>query len=342
MVCGGVYLESVDSDASGAVVTVGAPSLERLERVRSSPVPVGELLDWDGGPARRAAVDYYAASWLLVHWLVDVRPEAFVEFSRQFAAGSTPEAAWRTALPDFDPDRPGDLAALDAALGRYARGRLGRQRREGEARPAVGYFERAMPPAEVHAIRLEIWQFGSSRSTAALASEVEEAVQEDPAQPVALEYLAALEHADPLPYARRAVAGHPKDARAYTFLAESLSGPSQADERERALRRAAEIAPRNATALHNLADALLAGGKPLEALPVAREAAKLAPWSPPVLAGYAAVLSGLGQCADAIPVQQRAIDAVPDRAATAERRALARTLAVYSGQCHLSRDGVPP
>jgi len=330
-----VYMESVESEGDGAVVTVGAPPLERLERARSAPVPVAELLEWDGGPGRRPAVDYYASSWLLLHWLVHARPGAFAELVRELSAGSTPQAAWRAALPEYDPDGPGGLSELDAALARYARGKLARQRREGEPRPVVAYFEKPMPPAEVHAARLEIWQFGSGRRTALLRSEAEEAVEEDPAQPVALEYLAALEHADPLPYARRAVAGHPGDARAYTFLAESLTGPGQAEEREGALRRAAELAPRNAAALHNLADALLAAGKPVEALPVAREAAELAPWSPPVLAGYAAALSGLGQCAEAIPVQQRAIEAVPDRGTTADRRALAKGLARYSEQCRL-------
>ena len=336
-----VYMESVETDASGSVVTVGAPPPERLERARSSPVPVAELLEWDGSRGRRPAVDYYASSWLLMHWLVEERPRAFEALVRELSAGSPPEAAWHAALPEFDPDRPGGLSELDADLARHARAKLGRQRRQGEARPVVAYFERPMLPSEVHAVRIELWQFGSGRSTKALRSEVEEAVAEDPAHPVALEYLAALDHADPLPYARRAVAGHPNDARAYTFLAESLPGPGQAEEREAALRKAAEIAPRNAAALHNLAEALLADGKPLLALPAARQAAELAPWSPPVLAGYAEVLAGLGHCTEAIPVQQRAIEAIPDRGTTAERRALTKSLARYSEQCRVSGAAAP-
>lgn len=139
---------------------------------------------------------------------------------------------------------------------------------------------------------------------------------------------------DPLPYARRAVAGHPNDARAYTFLAEALRGPDRAAEREAAYRHAAELVPKNAAALHNLAEDLLASGKPAEALPVARQAALLAPWSPPVLAGYAASLAKLGQCSEAVAVQQRAIEAVPDRGTPEDRRMLQLKLAQYAEKCH--------
>jgi len=327
------YMESIDFDSSGSRVTVGAPVQDRLKRARKAKVPVSEVLAWEGGPGARPVLDYYSASWLLVHWLVHTRPGAFAQYADGLASGSTPEAAWRAALPAFDPDRPETLEALDAELAEYARAEMHRHRLHGEPRTVVAYFEKPMPPAEVHAVRLEIWQFGSEPNPKGLRAEVEEALLEDPAHPIALEYLAALERADPLPYARRAVRGHPNDARAQTFLAEALDGPVLAAEREAALRRAAEIAPRNAAALHNLAEALLQNGKASEALPVARKAAQLAPWSPPVLAGYAAVLASLGQCAEAIPVQQRAIDAVPDRGTASERRALVRKLDVYESQC---------
>ncbi|HVP69561.1 MAG TPA: DUF1570 domain-containing protein [Anaeromyxobacteraceae bacterium] len=327
------YMETVQSNSSGTTVTVGAPVADRLKRARRTPVPAGELLAWDGGPGERALLDYYATSWLLVHWLVSTRPNDFAAFERQLEAGLAPMAAWQAALPVFDPDRPGALDVLDEELASYARSELPVQRRRGDPLPIVAYFERPMAPPEVHAARLEIWQFGSEPNPRGLRSEIEEALLEDPAHPVALEYLAAVEHADPLPYARRAVAGHPNDVRAQTFLAEALDGPILVNEREAALRRAAQIAPRNVAALHNLAEALLANGKAAEALPVARLAAQLAPWSSPVLAGYAAVLSSLGQCAEAIPVQQRAIDAVPDRGSPTERRALVRKLGAYESQC---------
>jgi len=329
-----VYMESVEADPGGRVVTVGAPPPDRLERARAAKVPVREILSWDGGAAKRRPVDYYAGSWLLVHWLINARPQAFAELQRQLAAGSTPEVAWRTAFPRIDPDRAGDLEALDEELLAYARGKLPVARSEGGPPSAVGYFERAFPPVEVHAIRLEIWHFGPNQSPAAFRAEVEEALAEDPTHPVALEYLAGIDRADPLPYARRAVAGHPNDARAYTFLADALQGPKYAEEREAAYRRAAELVPKNAAALHNLAEELLASGKPAAALPVARQAAELAPWSPPVLAGYAAVLASLGHCSEAIAVQQRAIEAVPDRGTPEDRRALHQGLARYADQCH--------
>jgi len=328
-----VYMETMREDSGDHVFTVGAASRERLERVRMSRVSVRELLAWNGAAGLHPILDYYGSSWLLVHWLVHTRPDAFATMERLLATGTAPDIAWRAALPDIDAEDPAALRALDSALTSYAQGRMERQEREAFTPAVVGYFEQEMATPEVHAIRLEIWQFGTGRSGAALRSEVDETLAEDPANPVALEYLANLDQVDPLPYARRAVSGHPNDPRAHIFLATALQGPNHAAEREGAFRRAAELAPRNAAALHNLADELLAVGKPAEALPVAERAADLAPWSPPVLAGYAAALSALGRCSEAIRIQQRAIDAIPDRDTGDERRVLSQALAAYADAC---------
>ncbi|HTP50826.1 MAG TPA: tetratricopeptide repeat protein [Anaeromyxobacteraceae bacterium] len=333
-----VYMETVRDGADGTVTVGGAPR-ERLDTARSSRVSVSELLRWDGSPGQRQMLDYYAGSWLLVHWLVHARPAAFETMGRLLAAGVAPETAWRAALPDVDPDDPQALLALDGALTVYLQGRLPTEERECHSPAAVGYFEQDLSTPEMHAIRLEIWQFGAGKDVRRLRAEVQETLQEDPANPTALEYLAGLDRVDPLPLARRAVAGHPNDPRAHIFLASALQGPAHAAEREQAFRRAAELAPRNPAALHNLADELFASGKLGEALPVAEKAAALAPWSTPILAGYAAVLSGLGRCSEAIRIQQRAIEAIPDRDTDAQRNALSRTLAAYADTCRLAGEG---
>ncbi len=331
-----VSMESLGADVPGGALALGAPPEARVARARRSPVPAGALLAWDGTAGDRDVLDWYAASWLLVHYLGSARAEAFAGLQRRLAAGEPPEAAWRAAFPEHDPARPGALEALDAALAAHARGPLEAEVREVAVPAAVGYFEQRVPSPEVHAIRLALWQHGPEKRIDALRAEVEETLAEDPAHPIALQYRAALWGEDPVRLARSAVETHPLDPRAWTFLAISLAGPAGAAEREEAFRRAAELAPANAAALHNLASELLAQGRSGEALPVARQAVRLAPWSPPILAGFAAVLSDLGQCAAAVPVQRRAIDALPERAPALARRAFEGKLDAYAQQCRVA------
>jgi len=328
-----VYMESVEEGAQGTRVTVGMPSKLRFERARKSSVPVRELLVWDGTPALHPGVDYYASAWLLVHWLVHARPEAFAEIRRHLVQGGEPEVAWRTALPEYDPASEGSLERLDAVLAAYVKGKLGTSTRDAEAVPVVGYFEQPLATPEVHAVRLAIWQFRAKKTEAELRSEVRETLEEDGSHPIALEYLGVLDRQDPAPLARLAVAGHPADARAYTFLARSLTGPEDGSEREAAYRRALALSPRNPAAYLNLGQELRASGRPAEALPLVRQAAHLAPWSTQVLAGYAAVLADLGRCDEADAAERSAMDAMPERSTGEERRNIQERLRSLTGQC---------
>lgn len=333
-----VAMEALGDDAPAP----GTPPAARLARARRFPVPSRELLAWDGTAGARDVLDWYAASWLLVSYLSSERAEAFTALQRRLASGDSPGEAWRSALPELDPARPGALEELDAALAAHARRPLEADAREIPVPAAIGYYEQRIPSTEVHAIRLALWQHGPAKPLDALRAEVEETLAEDRAHPIALQYRAALWGEDPVRLARAAVDAHPLDPRAWTFLAFSLRGPPRAEEREDALRRAADLAPANAAALHNLASELLAQGRSGEALPVARRAVHVAPWSPAILAGFAAVLSDLGQCAAAMPVQQRAIDALPERAPPEARRELAVRLDAYARQCRLASGSPRP
>lgn len=328
-----VYLESLGEDDPARLVQVGAPPPARLERARMARVPVRTLLAWDGSGQGAGALDRYAASWLLVHWLIHRQPAAFAELQRRLVEGQPPDEAWRAALPAHDPAASGSLEALDRLLAAYARGPVESERRELAAPAAAGHLEQAVPPAEVHAIRLALWNHGPPRPRALLEAEVREALDESPDHPVALQVLAGLQGGDPIPLARRATAAHPDDPRAFTFLAGALRGDAVRSEREAAYRRAAALAPGNPAALHNLAQELLDLGRSGEALPIARQAAQLAPWSPPLLAGYAAVLSDLGRCGEALALQQRALDALPERSSAETRRELLAGLERYAAQC---------
>jgi tetratricopeptide (TPR) repeat protein len=247
--------------------------------------------------------------------------------------GEEPLEAWRAAFPGWDPDSPTALAGLDGLLVAYARGEVETRSRQVRAPWAGEPRSQPIASPEVHAIRLALWPLGPSKARGALRAEVTETLSEDPDHPFALQQLAALDGLDPEPLARRAVASHADDARAWTFLSTALPGAAHAAEREQAYRRAAALAPENAAAQHNLAVELLTSGRSGEALPIARQAAGLAPWSPPILDGYAAVLSDLGQCRAAIAVQRRALDVLPERSAEAARRALQERLERYLDQC---------
>jgi len=329
-----VYMESLGDDPAQGALVVGDPPRERLERARQARRTVRELLAWDGRAGdREGSLEYYASSWLLVHWLVHSRPDAFAGLQRRFAEAEAPDAAWRAVLPEYDPGRPGGPERLDALLAQHARSRIEVVHRTVEVPPSVGYFENALPPAEVHAIRLALWSHGPEKPAAALRAEIDEALSEAPAHPVALQLLATFEGEDPVRLARASTAAHPEDARAWTFLGLALEGGKVAAEREAAYRRALELAPENPAALHNLATELDAQGRPGEALPIARRAARLAPWSPPLLAGYAAILSELGRCAEAIPVLARALDVLPEQSPEASRRDLETKRDAYTAQC---------
>jgi tetratricopeptide (TPR) repeat protein len=333
-----VYMESLGEDVPGKPVEVGAPPPGRIDRARRSRLPVRDLLAWTGGK-RPDVLDCYARSWLLVHWLVHRRPGALEQLQRRLAEGDRPHDAWRTALPEYDPERGGAVEALDRVLDAYGRATFDRTRRRVEVPATIAYREQVMPSPEVHAIRLALWPHGPARPVELLRAEVGEVLSEDPGHPVALQHLAALEKRDGASLARRSVASHPDDPRAWTFLAFALEGEAHAAEREASFRRAAALAPENPAALNNLAQELLARGRSGEALPVARRAAQLAPWSPPLLAGYAAVLSDLGQCALAVPLQQRALESLPERAASEARKDLLARLEVYEKQCKAAVDG---
>jgi tetratricopeptide (TPR) repeat protein len=338
-----VYMESLADEPGKGTLVVGRPPPARLTRALWNPVPVAELLAWRG-PPDPGAYSLYASSWLLVHYLAHRHPGAFAGLQARLARGEDPEAAWRAELPAHDPSDPDALAALDRALHDHARGGIESSTRSAPPPRALLGFEQEMPSAEVHALRLALWPHGPDRGPAALRGEVEEALRESPHHPVGLQALAEIDRADPLPLARAAVAAHPDDPRAFTFLAGALEGKAAAAEREAAYRRAAELAPDNPAALHNLAAELLRSGRSGEALPVARRAAQLAPWSPPLLATYAAVLSDLGRCAEALPVEERALDVLPDDTAAEALAALRGELARYLSRCRSSapQDGQGP
>jgi tetratricopeptide (TPR) repeat protein len=338
-------MEPTGEQDEGPLMKVGQPPAARLARLAGSSrrVTSRELLAWDGGStAFHPSIDYYGASWLLVHYLAYRTPDRFADLQRRLVKGEPPEAAWGATYPEWDPARSRGLESLDLALETYlgaeAQTRYRQVPETWHREPVV----RLIPPAEIHAIRLGLWNQGPDKGTSALRAEVDEALSEDPDHPLALQWLATLTGEPPIPLARRAVSSHPDDPRAWTFLAGALKGEEHDVERLLAYRTAATLAEGNAAALHNLSVELLVQGRSGEALPVAREAVRLAPWSPPLLDGYAAVLVDLGLCAQAVDAQSRALEVLSERSADPVRKALIDRLQQIRVQCRLAPPSSPP
>jgi len=353
------YMESLGEQRLERTLVVGVPPRGRLAVAREQPVEVRDLLGWESGSPALPGPEYYATAWLLVHYLVHQRAEAFADFLGRLSRGEALDAAWNAALPAYHLDRP--LWTLDRALSRWLQANTLDPALEGPERslrywpraqgvvlrtihvaPDLRFAEQAMPPVEVHALRIALFPQGPGAETAVLRAEVAEALHEDPAHPIALAAHARLDGAEPLPLARSSVKAHPDDPRAWTFLAQSLRGPRAAGERAVAYQRAVELAPDNAAALHNLGTELLDQGRSGEALPPMRRAAWLAPWSPAVLDRYAAVLADVGRCADAARTQRQALDVLLEQAAAKTRDEMQARLEEYRRRCATPGAAPPP
>jgi hypothetical protein len=331
-----VYLESMGSVALGARMTVGTvPGTIRVPRGRTDRILVKDLLawkaidpDWVGTTIRR----YYASSWLLVHFLVSKQATAFGEFCRRLGLAEEPRAAWKAAFPRWDPDVPGALDDLEGELDHYLRGAAFSYRTlELQVSPTIA--QRAIPSAEVHAMRAQLLPHGGERRPEVLRAEVDEALAEDPVNPLALSVLAGLDRrADLLPPARVSVQAHPDDWRAWSILGSAL-GSRSVEERLAARRRAVELGPDEPVALWELARDLSAAGLSREASAPALRLLRTAPYSPLANETVASVAMMLGLCTDALRSQQRAIDTLSDRASPKARAEKEQVLADYQRRC---------
>jgi hypothetical protein len=331
-------LEPLGSLGPGDPLEVGRVPASRSLRTRRSRVPVAELLAWDGRWDDFHMERHYDSSWLLVHFLLNHHPEGLSDLMRRLALGEDPGPAWAASFPAWDPGRAGALGDLEDDLDMYALSTALPFRRlppPAGAPPAAGpaISARALPPAEIHALRIRLWSYRrSNRDPAALRAEVTEALAEDPGQPDALAALARLDGSDPVAAARRATAAHPGDARAWQLLAQALvRGPVA--ERLAARERAAALAPDDPAVLAGLTRDLVAAGRSGTAMPLVRRMLAAAPHSWGVHAAAASAASDLGACRDAVSLQRRALDLFPERALPSLRDELASTLASYARQC---------
>lgn len=328
-----VSMEGLAEVPLGPTVRFGQVPTHRLPQAALRRVSAAELLAWDDTVPPTRAIDFYVSALLVVRHLVEQDPEAFRGMLDRLADGAPAAEAFRDAFPRYDPARPGALESLDREVaGRLSAG-TGYAGRTIAVRAGDLLFERELPQEEVLAIRLDLWPRGPPKPEAQLRAELAEALRLDPAHPFALQIRARLDGRDPLPDARAAVAAHPVDARAWTFLALALQGPEAAAEREAAYRRALELVPDSAAAAGSLARELLAQGRPEEALRLAWRAVELAPWSPEAAAVRLAALTELGRCDEARVALRRVSSLLGDRPSAADREEIRRRREAFDRAC---------
>ena len=337
------YLETMRPDAEGRYV-LGEPSEDRLEYLRVHPaVDFARVLSM---PTRDAVLlggqegyEFQSAAWLLVFYLANEYRAQLDGYIARLANREEAQAAFAAAFPGLDRS---DLAAQAARYrGALARGEAKIRTSKVRISPArTDLSVRAVAAPEVAALRAELFFLspGLPRARAHLAearAAADEALREDPAQPLALAVLLALPEggnaAPSLERIRAAAAERPGDFRAQMLLAFAV-GPGLPEERRAALARAARLAPDNATVLNALAWHDLTHGRAADALGVAEKAARLAPGRPAVLDTLASALAGSSRCDEAVKVEERAVELTAEHVGGELRqRLLARLDAMRAG-----------
>src|SRR5467141_1983883 len=291
-----------------AAVSGGLPERSLLSWLEPRPLPVRTLFEWtddlDTDDLDADDPPRYAASWLLVHFLLLKRPHEFSDFQARLARAEDPTAAWNAVFGSWSLDLKGGTDRLDRELAAHWKGGIDRL-----TAPAIEleprFSERLLSAAEVHALRLELPRTWTADQ---LRAEISEALADDPGHVGALIAQASTDSRSAPGLARRAVAAHPEDPQAWGFLAAALGGHVQAKEREAALRKAVALAPNRIEAVTALATELLARARIEEALLLSARAVELAPWSVLALAVRGRVLSAAGRCQEAASTARHAVD----------------------------------
>src|SRR5712692_710477 len=287
----------------------GLAPIEMTEWLTERWVPIRELLNPDSQASKTRGPGFHLTSWLLYHWLWNNRSKEFSDYQRRLSNADDPVAAWRAALPEFDPAKPGALDRLEGELDRYRRGGRYAFYNVATAEPDTAFTEAPLSSADVHLLLLEVRRHWPEKQKSALVrAELEEALREDPENPVAIYRLSALDGSSPLVALRKAAVARPGDWRAWLSL--GFAAARDSEEEAAAFRKAGELNPDSAAAQAHFALALANSGHLKEALPFANRAADLAPWEPGVLATLAHVAVELGKCNEALVLQARAADLV--------------------------------
>ena len=235
---------------------------------------------------------------MLVHYLINKRPEAFVRLQNDLLSLKPPIQAWSTALPDLPPSK------LDDVLDQYRSGRYATYSQRVQV-PAPTIAVRTMTDAEAHAVRAVMFETGAAPGvapeSAAAQKEIGEALEADPSnvEALALRFFWFPPVGRPrerASLAERAVSAHPDDWLAWLMVAADA-----ADERAKrtALARGLRLAPTQAALLTELARLNAKTGKWEEAHLFATKATQFGERRWTALALRMEALAHLGKCGEA-------------------------------------------
>jgi len=297
----GTHIRSGERVMEGAV-GLAPPGL--MAALCRDHVSAGEALTWDGEESSTRPGRYHAQSWLLYHWLWNMRSSGLSEFQRRLANAENPDLAWRQAFPEFDPQRPGGVASLDKALLRYELNLSGSIYYRRKAEPDTRYTESALPPSDVHVLLLDARYSVQPQKLHWLGPELTKLLEEEPLQAEGISWRADIDRTSPLLLLRKAVEKFPRDWRAWLMLGRA---EEDGDRKLVAFQTAVKLNPDSALAHSELALLLASSEHPSDAFPFAKRATELAPWDAGATVALARIAAILNACDEAIEMHKRAM-----------------------------------
>src|SRR5262249_55580464 len=192
-------------------------------------VPTHKLLGWNGEERVGRPGRFHTQSWLLYHWLWNERSKQLAKFQSLLAAAEEPSSAWREAFPQFNPEEPAALRALDDSLETHRlRPKVAYYRVQAQADER--YTSEPLSPAEVHMLWLDAGYSSQPvpRNTPAwLRDELHQLLLEEPLQPMALAWRAELDQTSALKLLRKATDKWPDNWQAWLLRGDAAEVPEE-------------------------------------------------------------------------------------------------------------------
>jgi tetratricopeptide (TPR) repeat protein len=333
------YLESISLRPDKHEVILGGLHHPFLNHVRRSGWrTLDELWEWDGKGLLSTAESrqYYASSWLWVHFFISRHGDRFDDFQTRLMRGDDPRQAWEQSFRGVR-DLAGELRGYV-----YGGGHVTYPTVVAPLAPVKHHLQtRVLEPAEVHAIRAQLFLMtpGAAPPEERLEHaqrEMAQALKEDPNN-VTANLLRIRSTGDPshrLALAQQLVERHPQSGQAWDALAQALDAAGNtSEEQESARLRAVELLPDSISAQNGLARFYARTSQPEKGQAAARRAVALAPGNPAVLDTWSTILFQLGRCQDALSTQQLAADMLHESTPERLRRTVHDTLARYEAVC---------
>jgi hypothetical protein len=294
------FLETLQYDRASGRAQIGEPSWQRYgDSAGVQGLSAPDLLAARTVPAGDKGPEFEDRAWLLVHYLINKRPEAFARLQTELLGLKSSTEAWSTALPDLPPSKLDRVLDLYRFAGNYQT----QVRKIHVPEPAISV--RTMTDAEAHAVRALLFETGAAPGvapdSAAAQREIGEALDADASNVEALAlrffwFPPVGRPQDRAGLAQRAVSAHPDEWLAWLMVADAAS-----DERAKrtALARGLGLAPSQAPLLTALARLDATTGRWDETLRFATKATQFGERRWGALSLRMEALAHLGKCGDA-------------------------------------------